>query len=88
MAWQEFPEGGRELFRAIKTAGVGEARLLDLFIEQVLPGSIDGGLTEQDLDAYRKPYPTRERPPSDAAVGGSDVAGRQAGRGRCPERTL
>ena len=62
MTWQEFPEGGRELFRAIKTAGVGEAMLLDdnIFIEQVLPGSIDGGLSEQDLDAYRKPYPTRE----------------------------
>src|SRR5215207_3321301 len=62
MTWQEFPEGGREVFRAIKTAGVGEAMILDdnLFIEQVLPGSIDNGLSETDLDAYRKPYPTRE----------------------------
>lgn len=62
MTWQEFPEGGRELFRAIKTAEVGEAMILDdnLFIEQVLPGSIDNGLSKKDLDAYRKPYPTRE----------------------------
>jgi haloalkane dehalogenase len=54
MTWQEFPEGGRELFRAIMTAEVGEAMLLDdnLFIEQVLPGSIDNGLSETDLDAY------------------------------------
>ena len=62
MTWQEFPEGGREVFQALKTVGVGEAMILDdnLFIEQVLPGSIDSGLSEKDLDAYRKPYPTRE----------------------------
>jgi haloalkane dehalogenase len=62
MTWQEFPEGGRAIFQAIKTAGVGEAMILDdnVFIEQVLPSSVDNGLSEKDLDAYRKPYPTRE----------------------------
>ncbi|MBN6051019.1 haloalkane dehalogenase [Nonomuraea sp. RK-328] len=62
MTWEEFPEGGRELFRAIKTEGVGETMLLDdnAFIEQGLPGSTATPMSEGDLDVYRKPYPTRE----------------------------
>src|SRR5882757_646424 len=41
MSWQEFPEGGRELFRSIKTPGIGEEMLLEqnAFIE-MLPGSV------------------------------------------------
>jgi haloalkane dehalogenase len=55
MSWEEFPEAGRELFKAIKTEGVGETMLLDdnLFIE----GS---GLPEEDLAVYRKAFPTRD----------------------------
>ncbi|MGW4638421.1 haloalkane dehalogenase [Sphaerisporangium sp. NPDC004334] len=62
MSWEEFPEGGRELFRAIKTSGVGEVMMLDdnLFLEQGLPGSVATTLGQEDLDAYRRPYPTRE----------------------------
>ncbi|MER6140339.1 haloalkane dehalogenase [Streptomyces sparsogenes] len=61
MTWEEFPEGGRELFRAIKTDGVGEAMMLDdnLFIEG-LPDSGVTPLAAGDADVYRKPYPTRE----------------------------
>jgi haloalkane dehalogenase len=61
MCWNEFPEGGRELFRSIKTPGVGEAMMLDqnLFID-ILPGSVVNPLSEVDLDVYRAPYPTRE----------------------------
>jgi haloalkane dehalogenase len=62
MEWAEFPEGGRQLFRAIKTVGVGETMILDenLFIEQALPGASATPLTPGDLDVYRKPYPTRQ----------------------------
>ncbi|MGW0591831.1 haloalkane dehalogenase [Streptosporangium sp. NPDC002607] len=62
MAWEEFPEGGRRLFQAIKTAGIGETMILDdnAFIEQALPGTVATALTQGDLDVYRKPYPTRE----------------------------
>ena len=62
MTWEEFPEGGRELFRAIKTPGIGEAMILDenAFIEQALPASSATPLTPTDLAVYRKPYPTRE----------------------------
>ncbi|MCW2917673.1 MAG: putative haloalkane dehalogenase [Actinomycetia bacterium] len=62
MAWEEFPEGGRQLFQALKTDGTGEAMILDdnAFIEQALPGTVATALTQGDLDVYRKPYPTRE----------------------------
>ncbi|MFZ3471180.1 haloalkane dehalogenase [Streptomyces sp. 4.24] len=60
MEWEEFPEGGRELFRALKTPGVGEAMVLEqnAFIEQALPGTVALPLDPRDLDAYRAPYPT------------------------------
>ncbi|MEV0347874.1 haloalkane dehalogenase [Nonomuraea sp. NPDC050680] len=62
MTWEEFPEGGRELFRAIKTEGVGEAMILDdnVFLEQGLPGTVATPISQGDLDVYGKPYPTRE----------------------------
>lgn len=62
MGWEEFPDGGRELFRAVKTPGVGEAMVLDenAFIEQALPRSVARPLAPRDLAAYRAPYPTRE----------------------------
>lgn len=60
MAWEEFPQGGQELFRAIKTPGIGEAMMLDdnIFIEQALPGASARPLTAAELDVYRAPYPT------------------------------
>lgn len=61
MSWQEFPEGAHAMFRSIRTSGVGEAMILDenAFIEQVLPGTVATRLSDDDLDTYRKPYPTR-----------------------------
>ncbi|MEU8279496.1 haloalkane dehalogenase [Microbispora bryophytorum] len=62
MTWEEFPDGGRELFAAIKTEGVGERMILDddAFIEQGLPGTVAAPMDPSDLAVYRKPYPTRE----------------------------
>ncbi|MEV0190070.1 haloalkane dehalogenase [Kitasatospora purpeofusca] len=62
MAWEEFPEGGRPLFEAIRTPGVGEAMVLDenAFVEQALPATVATPLTPADLEVYRRPYPTRE----------------------------
>ncbi|WP_189710898.1 haloalkane dehalogenase [Streptomyces anandii] len=62
MTWEEFPEGGRELFQAIKTGGVGEAMILDdnLMIEKGLPDTVATPLAAVDLQAYLRPYPTRE----------------------------
>ncbi|MFD9407810.1 haloalkane dehalogenase [Streptomyces sp. NPDC059989] len=62
MSWEEFPEGGRPLFEAIKTPGVGEAMILDdnAFIRQALPGTVALPLDAADLAVYGRPYPTRE----------------------------
>ncbi|MGN9843931.1 haloalkane dehalogenase [Nonomuraea sp. H19] len=62
MSWEEFPEGGRPIFEAIKTEGVGESLILDdnAFIEQTLPGTVATPLAEEDIAAYLRPYPTRE----------------------------
>ncbi|MFJ8864170.1 haloalkane dehalogenase [Streptomyces sp. NPDC102473] len=62
MSWEEFPEGGRELFSAIKTEGVGESMILDdnVMIEKGLPETVATPLDRDDLAAYLLPYPTRE----------------------------
>ena len=62
MTWEEFPDGGRELFRAIRTDGVGEAMVLDrnAFVEVALPAASATPLAEADLAVYRAPYPTPE----------------------------
>ena len=60
MSWQDFPEGARPFFEAIRTPGTGERMVLEenLFLERALSGM--SGLTVEDRDAYRAPYPTRE----------------------------
>jgi len=75
MSWDEFPAGARSRFESFRTPGVGETMVLDenVFIEQTLRMTVLTGLSDEDLEAYRKPYPTRDsrRPllewPRDAA---------------------
>jgi haloalkane dehalogenase len=60
MAWDEFPVAARELFAKFRTPGVGETMILEqnVFIEGSLPRTVATGLTDRDLDVYRRPYPT------------------------------
>nr|WP_275528134.1 haloalkane dehalogenase [Saccharomonospora piscinae] len=60
MSWREFPEGGREMFRLLKTPGVGEEMVLErnVFVDEVLPATVATPLSTADLDVYRAPYPT------------------------------
>lgn len=60
MAWEEFPEGGRDLFRSIKAPGVGETLILEdnAFLTQMLPFTVASGLDDDDLKVYLEPYPT------------------------------
>lgn len=62
MSWDDFPESARPLFASMRTPEVGEAMVLEenLFIEQALPGTVARGLSAEELDVYRRPYPTRE----------------------------
>jgi haloalkane dehalogenase len=58
LTWDEWPEAGRDLFRAFRTPGVGEQLIFErnVFIENVLPGSILRKLTAEEMDAYRAPF--------------------------------
>lgn len=60
MRWEEFPDGGRELFAAIKTPGVGESMLLDQNLFLDLDGTVAFPLSAEDAETYRAPFPTRE----------------------------
>ncbi|TDD14994.1 haloalkane dehalogenase [Nonomuraea diastatica] len=62
MAWDDLPAGARPLFTSLRAPDVGESLVLDqnVFIEQALPATAARGLSEEDLDVYRRPYPTRQ----------------------------
>ncbi|GLZ79228.1 haloalkane dehalogenase 3 [Actinorhabdospora filicis] len=59
--WTDFPEGRDALFRALRGPD-GERLVLEanFFIETVLPKSVLRALTEEEMDAYRAPFPTPE----------------------------
>ncbi|MGC4749819.1 haloalkane dehalogenase [Micromonospora sp. DT201] len=86
MAWEEFPEGGRDLFRSIRTPGVGETMILEdnVFLTQMLPFTVASGLGDDDLKVYLEPYrtPQSRRPllqwPRSMPLGGepADVVAR------------
>jgi haloalkane dehalogenase len=58
LTWGEWPEKAREVFRGFRTAGVGEKLIFErnVFIENVLPGSILRKLTAEEMDMYRAPF--------------------------------
>jgi len=57
LSWEEWPEGGRELFRAFRS-GAGEEMVLEnnVFVENVLPGSVIRDLTDEEMNVYRRPF--------------------------------
>ena len=59
--WSDFPNGRDAAFRALRSEK-GEAMVLDdnFFVETVLPKSILRTLTEEEMDAYRAPFRTRD----------------------------
>jgi haloalkane dehalogenase len=60
-SWDEFPEGGRAMFQAFRTPGVGERLVLDdnVFIERALPASVLRGLGPAEMQHYRAPFADR-----------------------------
>jgi haloalkane dehalogenase len=59
--WTDFPPGRDELFRTLRSEQ-GEHLVLDenFFVETVLPKSVLRSLTDEEMDAYRAPFPTAE----------------------------
>lgn len=57
-SWSDFDEGSREMFKNLRTEGVGERMVIEenFFIEVVLPGGTLRKLSEKEMNAYRVPY--------------------------------
>lgn len=58
MTWAEYPAGAVEFFRTLRTPGAGERMALEenWFIESAVRAT-NGGISDEDLAVYRKPYP-------------------------------
>jgi haloalkane dehalogenase len=60
--WEEFHQRpqARELFKAFRTPGQGEQLILEqnAFIERVVPHAVVRKLTDEEMAAYRAPFPT------------------------------
>ncbi len=56
-SWAEFPENGRKVFQALRTAA-GEQTVLEQnsFIEFNLPAGIQRKLTDEEMNEYRRPF--------------------------------
>lgn len=59
--WEDFPDGRDAMFRALRSER-GERMVLDenFFIEGILPKSVIRRLSNEEMEAYRAPYGTRQ----------------------------
>ncbi|BAV49731.1 alpha/beta hydrolase fold protein [Mesorhizobium loti] len=60
--WEDFHQRpqAREMFKALRTSGVGEKLVLEdnVFVEKVLPASVLRTMSDEEMAAYRAPFPT------------------------------
>jgi haloalkane dehalogenase len=66
-SWDEWPEMARGIFQGLRSSA-GEEMILEknLFVERVLPGSVLRGLTDAEMEVYRRPFaePGEDRRPT------------------------
>jgi len=57
LTWEDWPEAARRIFQGLRSEA-GERMILEqnLFVERILPGSVLRGLTEEELEVYRRPF--------------------------------
>ena len=57
LTWEEWPERSRGLFQSMRSPD-GEQIILErnMFVERILPASVVRGLTEPEMEVYRRPY--------------------------------
>lgn len=62
--WNDFhqSDAARDLFKKLRTPGVGESMVLDanVFVERILPGGVKRQLTDEEMAVYRAPFTTRD----------------------------
>ena len=56
-SWDDWPEGARQIFQGMRS-DAGEQIVLEknVFVERILPASVIRGLTDEEMEVYRKPY--------------------------------
>ena len=66
--WDEWPSSSAPIFQGFRSEA-GEKLVMEknIFVEKVLPGSVLRGLTEEEMEVYRKPFniPEDRRPTLD-----------------------
>ncbi|GAC1548526.1 MAG: haloalkane dehalogenase [Myxococcales bacterium] len=57
VSWADWPEKARRVFQGMRSPE-GDAMVLEknVFVERILPGSVLRGLTEAEMQVYRKPF--------------------------------
>ena len=57
VTWNEWPKSATPVFQALRSSA-GEHMVLDnnVFVERILPGSVIRKLTEEEMNAYRRPF--------------------------------
>ena len=68
LSWDEWPDNGRSIFQSFRSEA-GEDMVIEknIFVEKVLPGSVLRGLTNEEMEVYRRPFliPEDRRPTLD-----------------------
>ena len=85
LSWDEWPERSRALFQGMRSPA-GEDIILEknVFVERILPASVMRGLSEKEMEVYKRPYlvagesrrPTLTWPPPDSLGRGTGRCGR------------
>lgn len=57
VTWEDWPESARRIFQGLRSES-GENMILDknLFVERILPGSIQRRLSDDEMAEYRRPF--------------------------------
>jgi haloalkane dehalogenase len=57
LTWANWPERSREIFQALRSPA-GDEMILEnnFFVEMILPGAVQRGLTDEEKAAYRRPF--------------------------------
>jgi haloalkane dehalogenase len=57
VTWDEWPDTARKTFQALRSPA-GEEMVLqkNVFVERILPASVLRGLTEAEMEVYRRPF--------------------------------
>jgi haloalkane dehalogenase len=57
LTWAEWPENARKVFQAMRSPA-GEEMVLDknVFVERILPASIERRLSTEEMEEYRRPF--------------------------------